>query len=256
MLNEVSQGYYSKFAYFIAKLFYSFPSATLSFVAFALPACSMAGLHNDLSSYLIIMLAYLHALRSIALACTWLCDSKLKASSLFGLLFSILVLTSGTTLHYKDLSRVCKWMYPLSPVRYTHEALVGWEFSSNVTLALATSTWIATSLPYLCSHNPVIQSDNAILIRADCGFQSRSNILSWFSYKGSGLPIVTASSTQLTSSSTALDSTLRPFSHSFIVTAIYFAIFSLISIFALLSFARRKVPPRKLSSLLGEMRKM
>ena len=186
VLNEVAQGFYSKFVFFIAKLLYSLPSATLSFVAFALPACSMAGLHNDLSLYLVLMLAYLHALRSIALACTWICNTKLTSSSLFGLIYSILILTSGTTYHYKDLSKVTKWIYPLSPMKYTHEALIGWEFSSNVTLALATSTWIATSLPYLCSHNPVIQSENAILIKADCGFQSRNNILSWFSYKGSG----------------------------------------------------------------------
>ena len=219
----------------------------------------MAGLHNDLSLYLILMLAYLHALRSIALACTWICNTKLTSSSLFGLIYSLLILTSGTTFHYKDLSKVTKWMYPLSPMKYTHEALVGWEFSSNVTLALATSTWIATSLPYLCSHNPVIQSENAILIKADCGFQSRNNILSWFSYKGSGLPIVTSSSlngNSLTTTPTPLDVTLRPFSHSFIVTAIYFAIFSITTLIGLLIFSKRKVNVIKTSTFIGDSHKI
>ena len=184
----------------------------------------MAGLHNDLSLYLLIMILYLHALRVIALSCAWMFNSKSSASTAFGLIFSLIVLTSGTTIHFKDLSIASKWLYPASPMRWTHEALVGWEFSSNVTLALATASWVSTSLPYLCSHNPIIQQENAILIKADCGFQSRPNILSWFSYRGGA----------------TTDSSLRPFTHPLISNASVFAAFTLISLIAFVAFSKRK----------------
>jgi hypothetical protein len=224
VLNEVSQGLYSRTAFFFAKFIYSIPSATLSFVAFALPACSMAGLHNELSLYLLLMIVYQHALRVIALCCAWTFTAKSSATTAFALIFSTIVLTSGTTIHFKDLSIATQWLYPASLMRWTHESLVGWEFSSNVTLALSTASWVSTSLPYLCSHNPIIQQENAILIKADCGFQSRPNILSWFSYKGGA----------------SGDSSLRPFSHALVSGAGVFSAFAFLSLIAFLAFARRK----------------
>ena len=195
MLTEISHGFYGKGAYFFSKFFYTFPAATLAFIAFSLPASSMPGLHNELSLYLLIMLAYLHAIRMVAIRmvgirmvaimCAWFCSSKSTAGVLFGVIYSIIILGSGTSIHYKDLSIVTKWLHNVSPLRYTHEGLIGWELSSNVTLALATTSWTPASLPYLCSHNPIIQQENAFLIKADSGFQSRANILSWFNYKGS-----------------------------------------------------------------------
>lgn len=223
-MNEVSQGLYSRLAFFFAKFIYSIPSATLSFVAFALPACSMAGLHNDLSLYLLLMIVYQHALRAIALTCAWTFNAKSTASAAFGLLFSIIVLTSGTAIHFKDLSIASNWLQQASPLRWTHEALIGWEFSSNVTLALATASWVSTSLPYLCSHNPIIQQENAILIKADCGFQSRPNILSWFSYKGGATS----------------DSVLRPFTDPLVANGAVFGIFAFLSLICFLLLAHRK----------------
>lgn len=223
-MNEVSQGLYSRLAFFLAKFMYSLPSATLSFVAFALPACSMAGLHNDLSLYLLLMIVYQHALRAIALTCAWTFNAKSSASAAFGLIFTLIVLTSGTTIHFKDLSIATKWLHEASPMRWTHEALIGWEFSSNVTLALATASWVSTSLPFLCSHNPIIQQENAILIKADCGFQSRPNILSWFSYKGGA----------------AGDHALRPFTHPLVSSGAVFATFAFLSLLTFLLLAHRK----------------
>lgn len=223
-MNEVSQGLYSRPAFFFAKFIYSIPSATLSFVAFALPACSMAGLHNDLLVYLLLMIVYQHALRAIALTCAWTFDAKSTAATAFGLIFSIMVLTSGTTIHFKDLSIATRWLHQASPIRWTHEALVGWEFSSNVTLALTSTSWVTTSLPYLCSHNPIIQQENAILIKADCGFQSRPNILSWFSYKGGN----------------SGETSLRPYSHPLVSSAAVFATFAFLSLIGFLAAARRK----------------
>lgn len=184
----------------------------------------MAGLHNDLSLYLLLMIVYQHALRAIALTCAWTFNAKSSASAAFGLIFSVIVLTSGTGIHLKDLSIATRWLQPASPLRWTHEALIGWEFSSNVTLALATASWVSTSLPYLCSHNPIIQQENAILIKADCGFQSRPNILSWFSYRGGPTS----------------DPVLRPLTDPLISSGAVFATFAFLSLIGFLVAARRK----------------
>lgn len=227
-------------------------TSSLCFLAFVLPACSMAGLgwlHNDLFPYLGFTIGYLHAIRAIALFCCWTFDSKARASTIFGLIFAIIALTSGTTIHFKDLSPATKWMYPASPLRWTHEGLIGWEFSSNITLTLGTgalipaptqSSWVFAGLPFLCSHNPIIQQENAILIKADCGFQSRSNILNWFNYKGGSVTNSDASPS------------LRSYTHPFISDAIVFAIFTLLSFIGFVFFARRKTEvPSKVSKTVS-----
>lgn len=239
MLNETDQGFYFRASHFVAKYLSSFLTSSLCFVAFALPACSMAGLgwlHSDLFPYLGLTIAYLHSIRMVALFCSYTFDSKAKASTAFGLLFTIIALTSGTTIHFKDLSPATKWFYPASPLRWSHEALIGWEFSSNITLTLgggalipaASQNWVFAGLPFLCSHNPIIQQENAILIKADCGFQSRSNILNWFNYRGGSV------------SQTDATPSLRPYTHALIADASVFGVFSLLSLLSWVFFARRK----------------
>lgn len=224
ILTEVKHAWYSRTSYFFSKFIYSLPQATLCFIAFSLPASSMAGLHNDLSIYLLLLLAYLHAFRIISLFCAWAFHTKSSSSVMFGLIYSLIILASGTTIHYKDLSPLTKWLYNWSIMRWTHEALIGWEFSSNVSLALTTSSWVPSALPYLCSHNPIIQQENAILIKADCGIQSRTNILQWFSYRGG-----------------FVDSNLRAFSHPFISAGAVFIIFTILSMIGLIFMSKRKV---------------
>jgi len=132
VLSEIRHGFYTKPAYFASKVIYSLPAATLVFVAFALPASSMAGLHQDLSWYIILMLVYLHSLRIVAITCAWAFKSRSSAAIAFGVLFTAVALAAGTTFHYKDLSTPVRWLYHVSPTRWAHESLIGWEFSSNV----------------------------------------------------------------------------------------------------------------------------
>jgi hypothetical protein len=240
VLNETDQRLYYRVSYFFAKYLSSFLTSSLCFIAFALPACSMAGLgwlHNDLFPYLAFVVGYLHSIRMASLFCSWTFDTKARASTAFGVLFTILALTSGTTIHFKDLSPVTKWLYPVTPLRWTHEALVGWEFSSNITLTLGggaivpaaqQSNWVFAGLPFLCSHNPIIQQENAILIKADCGFQSRSNILNWFNYKGGSV------------SQTDASPSLRSYTHPLISDSAVFCVFSFLSLMSFLFIARRK----------------
>ncbi len=165
--------FYGKSAYLLSKLIYSLPQTIIVYIAFSLPACSMAGLQQNLPLYLLLMLGYLLTLRMIALTTVWTFENRSTAAIVLGLILSVIFLSSGTTFHYKDLSMVTRWLHFASPTKWTHEALIGWEFDSNSTF----------SPPFLCSRNPIVQQPNAILVRADCGFQSRAHILKWFRFK-------------------------------------------------------------------------
>lgn len=171
--------------YLVAKLLYSAPQSILIGLAYALPACSMAGLQhhtgpNSLPYYLLLMLVYYISLRSFVFATVWICKRKSTAICLFGLIFTLFILSSGTSIQLRDISFTHRWIRQISPVRWLHEALIGWEFEPH---ELSTSDGTIVS-SFLCSRNPVIQQPNAILVRADCGFQTRANILKWFEYQG------------------------------------------------------------------------
>ena len=166
--------FYGKTSFLVSKLIYSIPPALIIFMAFSLPACSMAGLQQNLSIYLIVMLAYLLTLRMITIAITWTFTKRSTSAIALAIVLSVIFLSSGTTFHYKDLSLGTRWLTMGSPTRWAHETLIGWEFDNNSTL----------SPPFLCSRNPTVEQPNAIVVKADCGFQSRANILKWFRYKG------------------------------------------------------------------------
>uniref|UniRef100_T1JU23 ABC transporter domain-containing protein n=1 Tax=Tetranychus urticae TaxID=32264 RepID=T1JU23_TETUR len=218
VLNEVKMQLYTKPLYVFSKILYTLPKATLVFMGFIIPVSSMAGLQNNLLLYLVILLGYLHMIRMIALSMAWSFDRRSTASLAFGLIFSILTLAAGTTFHYKDLSVITKWLHSISPIRYTHEVLIGWEFHNNYT----TGSSSIVPLAYQCTHNPIIQQENAILIKADCGFQQREHILRWFNYKTSGSDI------------------LRLISQPFIAYAIVFAIFLIIGSLSFCFIANKK----------------
>ena len=173
-MNEVNLRFYGKSAYLMSKLIYSIPAAVIVFVAFSLPACSMAGLQQNLSIYLVLMVTYLLTLRMIAIAMAWTFDKRSTSAIAMAVILCLIFLSSGTTFHYKDLSIATRWLSSGSVTRWAHEALIAWEFDNNSTV----------TPPFLCSRNPIVQQPNAILVRADCGLQTRANILTWFAYKG------------------------------------------------------------------------
>ncbi|KAH7646586.1 abc transporter sub-family g-like protein [Dermatophagoides farinae] len=201
IISEVHQGFYSLPAYLLAKLLYSTPQTILIGLAYALPACSMAGLQlhsnpNSLPFYLLLMLSYFIALRSFINAIVWICNRRSNALFLFGFLFTIFLLSSGINIQYRDISITHRWLRQISPIRWLHEAIVAWEFEPNTIDNLnngggssSNSNTISNIIisSFLCSRNPVIQQPNAILVRADCGFQQRSNILKWFEYQGGNI---------------------------------------------------------------------
>lgn len=210
----MEQRFYSLPAFLLAKTLYSAPSSLLVGLAYCLPACSMAGLQlhsssssnsnnhnhnqnhrtlesststsasgtNSLPLYLLLMMSFYLAFRSLAIGLAWACRRRSTATWIFSSLFTIFLLSSGALVQLRDLAITHRWLRPLSPIRWVHEALVGWEFEPNaVTMAPDGSTLPSA---FVCNRNPVIQQPNAILVRADCGFASRANVLKWFEYAG------------------------------------------------------------------------
>ena len=198
IISEINQRFYSLPAYLLAKLLYSAPQTILIGLAYALPACSMAGLQlhsnpNSLPLYLLLMLSYFIALRSFIIAIVWICNRRSNALFLFGFLFTLFLLSSGINIQYRNISITHRWLRQVSPIRWLHEAIVAWEFEPNTIITansidnngvLSSSSSNSIMSSFLCSRNHVIQQPNAILVRADCGFQTRSNILKWFEYQG------------------------------------------------------------------------
>lgn len=153
VLNEIKIGLYNKPLYLCSKILYSFPKATLVFISYSLPVSSMAGLQNNLLLYLLLMMAYLHAIRMVAIAMALTFDRRSIAAIVFGLIFSLNAIASGTTIHFRNLSVVTRWLYSLSPMKYIHDVLIGWEFSTNVSSGMQ-----ANRLIKFCKANPALRA--------------------------------------------------------------------------------------------------
>lgn len=149
----------------------------------------MAGLHlhlspNSLSLYLLLMIGYYLALRMSVIGLVWACQKRSTATVWFAILFTLWCFASGSLIHVRNIAFTHRWLRLLSPIRWIHESLIGWEFEPNVVAPTGESLPASATSAFLCSRNPVVQQPNAILVRADCGFQTRANILKWFDYSG------------------------------------------------------------------------
>ncbi|KFM74661.1 ATP-binding cassette sub-family G member 8, partial [Stegodyphus mimosarum] len=164
VVRDTRERLYHKFTYIICKLTYSLAPAAAVAVAYAVPAYSMAGLQTTsrvrpFGIYIAYMILYLLTLRMMVLACTWACSSRHIAASWAGFIFTILAISAGYTVHFQDLSLVFSWAQWMSPVRWVYQELVQNEFNNS----------LGEDFRYACSHNPVVQQENTILMRAECG---------------------------------------------------------------------------------------
>ena len=103
----------------------------------------------------------------------WAFRKRSNSISCFAFIYIFIILTAGTSIHHKDLTIGIRLFQYATPFKYAHLALINYEFSVKDTLTR-----------YLCTNNPIIQQENAILIKADCGFELKEHILIWFNYLG------------------------------------------------------------------------
>ena len=121
--------------------------------------------------YIGYMILYILTLRMMAIACAWACSSKHMAAAWTGFLFTILSVSAGYSVHLKDLSIVFSWAQWISPVHWVYQQLAQNEFNST----------LGDDYRYACSHNPVVQQENTILMRAECGLGTDLDALKFHS---------------------------------------------------------------------------
>ncbi|GFY47202.1 ABC transporter G family member 4, partial [Trichonephila inaurata madagascariensis] len=172
VIRDTRERLYHKFTYAICKLTYSLIPAAAVAVAYAVPAYSMAGLQTTsrvrpFGVYIGYMILYLLTLRMMALACSWACSTRHLAATWTGFLFTILSLVAGYSIHPLDISIMFSWAQWVSPVHWIYNLLVQNEFNSS----------LSEDIRYSCTRNPVVQQENAILMRAECGMPTDSDAL-------------------------------------------------------------------------------
>ncbi|XP_076346385.1 uncharacterized protein LOC143244854 isoform X2 [Tachypleus tridentatus] len=178
--HDVREGLYSYFAYIMSKLTYSMPSAVAVCLAYIIPVYSIAGFESDFrinmfGIYIGYMLLYLLAIRMLSLALGWLFSSHYLAAGGVGLILMLSTTTAGYTVHFTDLSAVFSWFQWVSPMRWTMEQVVILEFFGK-------NEGGEYETKYLCDRNPVIQQQNNLLVKAECGILNDAHALRLHDY--------------------------------------------------------------------------
>ncbi|XP_050735223.1 ATP-binding cassette sub-family G member 8-like [Eriocheir sinensis] len=175
--RDVADGLYSKGIYILTKICYSFLAAGGTFLAYILPAYSMAGFPTAEQFYLYLgyMLLYLYAVRALAIAAACVFDSRHAAAMTTGFLLTVATLGSGLTLHPLDVSL---WAWPTlwwSPVRWVLHEVERQEFQDTNEFG--------------CDRNPVLQDSlSAIQRKAPCGVVKGSEALQYMGLQEPSLP--------------------------------------------------------------------
>lgn len=189
--KDVNDGLYSKMAYILSKMQYSFPAAAGTLVAYIVPAYCMAGMKNEannftFSIYVGVALIYLLSVRALALTITFCCRSRHVAAVWLGAIMAIASCTCGWVVHMLDLSVITFWLQWVSPTRWAFEQLVTWDL-------LRADVPSANNISFLCTNSPVVVQDQGgasgiltqsrIVVRAECGLQNGAQAVAFWGLK-------------------------------------------------------------------------
>ncbi|XP_013793283.1 ATP-binding cassette sub-family G member 8-like, partial [Limulus polyphemus] len=218
--RDFRDGLYSRLAYIMSKVTYSLPPAAAVCLSYIVPVYSIAGLDTDarvnsFGVYIAYNLLYLLTIRMLFMALGWMFSSRHLAAGLAGIILTLCATTAGYTVHFTDLSLVLSWFQWVSPMRWMMEQIVRWEFTGK-------NNEIGNITKYYCTRNPVIQQENGILVKADCGILSDAHALRLHQYR-----------------------TTWPLYQPIIVTLAFHLAWFLIGLFAFFVFNQQPKQPRK-----------
>lgn len=172
-----------------SQMTYSFLTAVAVFLAYIIPAYCMSGLKGEddnltFTVYLGYMLFYLFTVRVLAMAMAYTFDSRHLASAVTGLVMTFVIMCSGYTVHFLDLSIVLFWFQWVSPMRWIMEQIDTWDLAGrdpeNIRIPRETFT---------CSQNlPVTTQSSVIIFKPPCSFRNGLEALDFFGYN-SGWPL-------------------------------------------------------------------
>ncbi|TMW46795.1 hypothetical protein DOY81_008118, partial [Sarcophaga bullata] len=136
--RDIRLGLYTRTLYIIVQsLLGLFPSLCI-WLAYLLPAHSMAGLYTYTTSsdtgiylYMGYMLLYLTVIQTLALFCAHLMPCKVSAMIVNGLISLGLTAVGGYSVHPKNLSKIWSWSELISPEKWLLPVLVQDEYSAE-----------------------------------------------------------------------------------------------------------------------------
>ncbi|KAH8375026.1 ATP-binding cassette sub-family G member 8 [Drosophila serrata] len=136
--RDIRLGLYTRSLYIIVQsLLGLFPSLCI-WLAYLLPAHSMAGLYtysnsSDTGIYLYMgyMLLYLTLIQTLALFCAHLLPCKVSASIVNGLISLAVAAVGGYLVHPQNLAKFWSWLQFVSPERWLLPVLVQDEYSAE-----------------------------------------------------------------------------------------------------------------------------
>ncbi|XP_055904033.1 ATP-binding cassette sub-family G member 8 isoform X1 [Eupeodes corollae] len=134
--RDIRLGMYSRELYITIQCFMGlFPSLCI-WLAYLLPAHSMAGLYTYSTSsdtgiylYMGFMLTYLTVIQTLAIFCAHLFPTKMSATVLNVLLTLALTAVGGYSIHSRNVSKMWHWLQLISPQKWLLPVLVADEYS-------------------------------------------------------------------------------------------------------------------------------
>lgn len=103
----------------------------------------MAGLTEDSDffyTFIGYQLLYLYSLRALSLALLYIFSNEiLSATNILGILFLILSLPAGFTIHSYDLGSWCEWIKYISPVAWILKPIIQGEMKNIAGLSCPTN---------------------------------------------------------------------------------------------------------------------
>lgn len=175
--RDIALGLYGRFIYILVQsLLNLFPSLCI-WLAYLLPAHSMAGLYSYTTSsdtgiylYMGYMLLYLMAIQSIALFTSHLMPTKTSSAVLIAIISVLIFSVGGYTVHPGDVPNYWSWMGFLSPQKWLMPVLTADEFSAE--------TIANTAALFQCRNKQVQHQE--IIVQQPCPVPNGTHVLADF----------------------------------------------------------------------------
>ncbi|GAB6028959.1 hypothetical protein CHUAL_004754 [Chamberlinius hualienensis] len=180
---------YTKTAYFISKMTYSYLTAEGVFLAYIIPAYCMSGLKGEddnrtFSTYLGYMLLYLLTIRTLSMAMSFTFSSRHTAAAAVGFVLTLSVMTGGYVVQFADLSIILYWFKWVSPTKWILEIIDTWDMLGTESKFTASPTdTFSSKNAFSCSKDqPVASYSAAIILKPPCSFSNGYEALAFYDY--------------------------------------------------------------------------
>jgi len=177
LTRDLDDKLYSKLAYSITKILYSFPASAGIFLAFTVPAYLLTGIHypevadlNSFYTYLGLMLLYLLTMQLLCVSVGHMVSSRHVAALISGGIVTCQAMVSHYMIHKDDLAPWIGWIRYASPQYWMSFPIITGELGNVKT--------------FHCTHNPTIPDEKTGIIKqVGCGLSNGKLALAYFGFQ-------------------------------------------------------------------------